>query len=35
MNKVKAKNHLLNQIEDATTSTFCSKELFDKEKPKL
>ncbi|NGX48933.1 MAG: hypothetical protein K940chlam5_00528 [Candidatus Anoxychlamydiales bacterium] len=29
------KNHLLNQIDDAITSTFCSKELFDKEKPKL
>ncbi len=29
------KNHLLNQIDCAITSTFCSKELFDKEKPNL
>lgn len=29
------KNHLLNQIDGAITSIFCSKELFDKENPKL
>ncbi|NGX33761.1 MAG: hypothetical protein K1060chlam1_00102 [Candidatus Anoxychlamydiales bacterium] len=27
--------NLLNQIDNAITATFCSKELFDKEKPKL
>ncbi len=29
------KNYLLNQIGNAIISIFCSKELFDKEKPNL